>query len=95
MARKRRKRSVPRHLPIMMAELTLASWETFARRWLMVLNGTCSGAEYRRMVVEKMRAARRSNASVLGRKAPSAILAPWHGPAVANARRLRKRARLL
>ena len=57
---KKRKRTKAVPLPLMMAELTLASWETIARRTLMMAQGTCSPAEYRRMVREKAHAAHRS-----------------------------------
>jgi hypothetical protein len=34
----------------------MASWDTIARRSLMMLQGTCSPAEYRRMATEKVAA---------------------------------------
>jgi hypothetical protein len=86
----RRKRLPP--LPIMLAEMTMAAWETIARRSLMMAQGTCSPAEYRRMVVEKATALQRSGLALMrpsGRSA-TAALAPWHRAARANARRLRK-----
>lgn len=90
--RKSRRRPA-RSLPAMMLELTLASWETIGRRSLMMAQGTCSPAEYARMVREKTTALTQS-ASVLTRSrgAPSAaaLLAPWHSKATANARRLRR-----
>jgi hypothetical protein len=44
------------------------------------------------MVLEKTRAAQRSAfALMLGGGGFAEALAPWHGPAVANARRLRRR----
>jgi hypothetical protein len=52
-ASKRRKSSQP---PLM-TELMLASWETLARRTLLMVQNKCSPAEYRRMVREKMAAA--------------------------------------
>ena len=87
-----RKRPVPPPLPLLFAELAFASWETMARRWLMMLNGTCSPAEYARMVFEKT-AAVQATALALSRprrKIRSAV-APWHRRAKANAARLRKR----
>jgi hypothetical protein len=53
-ARKRRKNL---SLPMMMTDLMLASWETIARRTLLMAQHKCSPAEYRRMVREKTQAA--------------------------------------
>jgi hypothetical protein len=78
----------------MLAELMVASWETIARRTWMMASGSCSPAEYRRMVTEKTTAAYRSGralASGVGDRAMRAALAPWHRRATANAKRLRKR----
>jgi len=91
MKKRKRRRAAP-PLPLMMAELTLASWETMARRAWMMADGSCSMAEYQRMVLEKTRAAQRSAlAMMLPGVTLAAAMAPWHGPAVANARRLRKK----
>ena len=78
--------------PFMMAELAWASWETIARRSLMMAQNTCSVAEYNCMVAEK-------TAAVLdiGRVLVSpgvsaeALLKPLHSRATANAKRLRNR----
>jgi hypothetical protein len=76
------------------AELAFASWETMARRMFMMANGTCSPAEYARMVMEKAAAAQ-SSALALSRKrsrrSAGSALRPWHRAATANAKRLRKR----
>lgn len=90
MKSRKARRAVP--LPLMMAELTLASWETIARRLWMMAQGTCSAAEYQRMLAEKMTAARLSSRA-LSRTSPTAagVLAPWHGRARANAKRLRRK----
>ena len=91
MSKRKRRRAVP-PLPLMMAELTWASWETVARRAWMMADGSCSTAEYQRMVQEKTRAAQRSTKALMLRGGSlAAALAPWHAPAVANARRLRKK----
>ena len=77
--------------PFMMAELAWASWETIARRSLMIAQNTCSLAEYNRMVAEKTAAA-----LDIGRVLTSpgvsaeALLLPLHSRATANAKRLRK-----
>jgi hypothetical protein len=80
-------------LPPLMTELMLASWETLARRTLLMVQNKCSPAEYRRMVREKMAAAAESGsrlASKGGRASMTALLTPWHRRAIANAKRLRK-----
>lgn len=77
----------------MMAELAWASWETIARRSLMMAQNTCSQAEYKRMVSEKMVATleiSRAMAATGGLSA-EALLKPLHSRATANARRLRQR----
>jgi hypothetical protein len=89
----KRRRHKPPPLPIMMMELAAASWETIARRSLMMARGTCSPAEYRRMVAEKV-AAWQQTAKLAARsaKAPaSVLLSPWRRKATANARRLRRK----
>ena len=89
-AKKRRKSS----LPLVMAELILASWETMMRRTLLMVQNQCSPAEYRRMVREKVAAVTESGsrlASSGGRASMTAVLAPWHRRATTNAKRLRKR----
>jgi hypothetical protein len=89
MSRKRRT-AVP--LPLMMAQLTVASMETIARRSLMMARGTCSPAEYRRMVREKARAMQISGArAARGQTNLAALLTPFHSRATANAKRLRRK----
>lgn len=78
-------------LPLMMVELVTASWETVARRTLMMAQGTCTAAEYQRMVLEKTAALQRSAIAVMTGCGKKAALAPWHKRATANARRLRRR----
>ena len=79
-------------LPLMMMELAFASWETIGHRTLMMAQGTCSAAEYSRMMEEKMAASEQSSALLL-RSGPvpdwAALMAPWHLRATSNARRLR------
>ena len=78
----------------MMAELTMASWETIARRSWMMAEGRCSAAEYHKMVSEKLRAAQRTGLALAfggARASPGRLLGFWHGPARANAKRLRNK----
>lgn len=83
----------PMFFPLMMMELALASWETIGRRTLMMAQGTCTTAEYSRMLLEKTVATKRS-AAVMTRSGLaldwSEVMAPWHLRATANARRLRR-----
>ena len=59
-----------------------------------MMSGTCSLEEYHRMAAEKRRALSRSTRILTsgrtGAIAVAAALRPWHGPAIANAKRLRR-----
>ena len=81
----------PFALPLMYAELALASWETVWHRTTLMATGACTAAEYDRMVHEKMRALQLSSVAVMMGKAPDEVLRPFHKRATANAKRLRKR----
>jgi hypothetical protein len=74
----------------MVAELIMASWETIARRSLMMVQGTCSAVEYQRMATEKIAAMQRSGLAVVNGRGKTQALAPWHKRATANAKRLRR-----
>jgi hypothetical protein len=91
--KRKRRKALPPPLPLLFAELALASWETIWRRSLMMAQGTCSGAEYRRMVAEKVRAAGLSSRHALRRGSigsdPSGLFLPFHRAATRNAKRLR------
>lgn len=82
-------------LPLIVAELAIASWETMTHRSLMMVLGTCTRAAYQRMLLEKLSATQRS---VLLRCQPwdgldvTALPDLWHQRAAANARRLRQQA---
>jgi hypothetical protein len=84
-----------RPFPLLLAELAFASWQTIAYRMDMIARGTCTPAEYRRMVTEKLVATQRSAVAAIlpGRNRNRALLAPWHRAAAANARRLGRRKR--
>jgi hypothetical protein len=77
-------------MPFMMAELALASWETIFHRSLMMAQGACSVAEYRRMVLEKTAATQASALAVMTGQGHHAVVSPYLSRARANARRLRK-----
>jgi hypothetical protein len=80
----------PFALPVMMAELAAASWETVWHRSTLMMSGACSMAEYERMMSEKMRAMQLATAAIIAGEGPEAILHPFHKRATANAKRLRK-----
>ena len=92
MKRQTRRAAAPR--PLLLAELTVFSWEAMARRASMMMQGTCTAAEYQRMMFEKMRAAQRSAVAILLDQGVGAALAPWHRAARTNVRRLRKQGHL-
>jgi hypothetical protein len=77
----------------MLLQIGAASAEVIARRTVMMLSGTCSPAEYTRMVKEKQAAAR-SSARIMMARGPFAsaasLLAPWHSRVTANTKRLRR-----
>jgi len=75
----------------MMAEMVMASWETIARRTAMIARGTCTPAEYQRMVLEKTAALQQSAIAMMTGRGKKAALAPWQKRASANARRLRRK----
>jgi hypothetical protein len=72
-------------------ELAFYSWETIARRSLLMISGACPPAEYQRMVLEKA-AAFSSAAIAVGSGRPDAFartITPLHAAVKANVRRLR------
>ena len=79
----------PFSLPLMMARLSIASWETIIHRTRMMADGSCSAAEYQRMGTEKLAAMQSSAAAMMAGGSQVAILAPFVTKARANARRLR------
>jgi hypothetical protein len=84
-------RRTPKFLPTLFVELAFASWETIFRRSWMIARGDCSSAEYQRMVMEKIAAARKSGRALVKGADPAIVLTPWHSSATKNARRLRGR----
>ena len=75
----------------MVTELTLSSWETIYRRSLMMAQGTCSVAEYQRMVMEKATAMQAATFALMTGRGHAAALAPYLVRSRANARRLRSK----
>jgi hypothetical protein len=89
---KKRTRRSTTALPLLMARLTTASWETIFRRTLMMAQGTCSSAEYQRMSAEKAAALQQAMVAACTGQSQAAVLAPFINRARANARRLRRQA---
>ena len=85
------KKRASRALPNMLTDLTLASWETIYRRTQMMARGTCSMAEYQRMVMEKAAAAQAAAFALMTGRGHAAALAPYVVRSRANARRLRRK----
>ena len=81
----------PFALPMMMAELTVSSWETIFHRTAMMAMGTCSAAEYTRMATEKVAATQSAMAAMARGGSHAEVLAPFVSRSRANARRLRKK----
>jgi hypothetical protein len=77
-------------LPMMMARLTMASWETIFRRGMMMAQGTCSPAEYQRMATEKVAAVQTSMLALARGRSHAAMLAPFVSRTRANVKRLRR-----
>jgi hypothetical protein len=76
---------------LQMTRLAAASWETIFRRSLMMAQGTCSPAEYRRMATEKLAAVQLSTAALMSGQGEAAVLAPFVTRARANVKRLRRK----
>ena len=77
--------------PLMLAHIALASSETIARRWWMMATGSCSAAEYQRMVLEKLKASQQMSVAAMFNPSPAKLFAPWYRATRRNARRLRKK----
>ncbi len=72
-----------------MMELAFASWETIIHRMVMMATGTCSAAEYKCMVSEKMAASHASMVELMAGGGGVAVIAPYLAAASGNAKRLR------
>ena len=78
----------------MMTDLMLSSWETIARRSLLIAQNQCSPLEYHRMLSEKAMAAMETGFHLIstGGSAPiESLITPWLTRSRANSKRLRKR----
>jgi len=78
----------------MMTDLMLSSWETIARRSLLIAQNRCSPLEFHRMVSEKAQAAMETGHKIMaanGHPAITSLIAPWLKRSKANSKRLRRR----
>lgn len=73
----------------MLTRLATASWETIFHRTVLMASGTCSAAEYRRMIAEKMDASYSATMALLTGQGGTAASTPYLHAATANAQRLR------
>jgi hypothetical protein len=80
----------PLALSMLMTQLTMASWETIFRRTMMMVQGTCTPAEYQRMGAEKLAAMQQSAVALATGRGQAAALAPFVAKTRANVRRLRR-----
>jgi len=81
---------MPMRLPMIWAEMAVASWETIWHRTTLFATGQLTPEECERMVAEKMHAAEQAATAMLSGHAPELVLAPYHSRVTANARRLRE-----
>jgi hypothetical protein len=82
----------PFAMPLLMAELAAASWETIFHRTMLMAQGACSAAEFERMVMEKAAASQAATTALIMGQSQEAIVEPFLKSARANARRLRRSA---
>jgi hypothetical protein len=78
----------------MMTDLMLSSWETIARRTLLMAQNRCSPLEYNLMIFEKAEAAMETSLKLIsanGHAPMASLIAPWLKRTKANSKRLRKR----
>ncbi len=87
---KKRTRAAACAFPSMLAQLTMASWETIFHRTSMMARGTCSPAEYRKMTMEKSAALQSAAVALMTGRGQAAMVAPFLTRARANAKRLRR-----
>ena len=77
----------------MMTDLMLSSWETIARRSMLIAQNQCSPLEYHRMLTEKAQAAMETGAQLIfagGASPITSLISPWLKRSKANSKRLRK-----
>jgi hypothetical protein len=75
--------------PKMMAQLTLASWETIGHRIVLMVQGACTISEYQLMASEKVEALQLSTLALLAGCSQEEMVKPYLQRAQNNASRLR------
>jgi hypothetical protein len=75
--------------PKMMAQLTLASWETIGYRIVLIAQGACTMSEYQLMASEKVEALQLSTLALLAGCSQEEMAKPYLQRAQNNASRLR------
>ena len=75
--------------PKMMAQLTLASWETIGHRFALMAQGACTISEYQLMASEKVEALQLSTLALLTGRGQEEVVKPYLQRAQHNASRLR------
>jgi len=80
----------PMAVATLLTQLAMASWETMFHRTVMMVQGTCSPAEYQRMTTEKVAAMQQSMLALATGRGQAAALVPFVTRTRANVRRLRK-----
>jgi len=79
-------RATPFDLPVMLAQLTIASWETIWHRSLMMAQGTCTAARISAHDGRKARGGMASMTALTMGRSHAAVLAPFVTRTRANAR---------
>ena len=75
--------------PKMMAQLTLASWDTIGHRIVLIAQGACTMSEYQLMASEKVEALQLSTLALLAGCSQEEMVKPYLQRAQNNASRLR------
>ena len=78
----------------MMTDLMVSSWETIARRTLLMAQNRCSPVEFQRMMLEKTQAAMETSWRLIssnGHAPMASLIAPWLKRTKANSKRLRRK----
>ena len=79
----------PFEAPWMLIRLTTASWESIFYRTVSMASGTCSAAEYRGMIAEKMDACHSATLALMTGQGGAAAITPYLAATTASAKRLR------
>jgi len=81
--------NAPFSWPLLLTDLSIASWETIMHRTRMMADGSCTIGEYQRMATEKLAAMQSAAIALATGQGHVAAVQPFLSEARANARRLR------